>query len=108
MGSNEIKFPIKLNFLFLCNLISKKQTNYTNSVLRGVGMTSLVHNFVPSLNYMNYFLIWKFFIAQSGNKRVHTLNVKLHSVYQTDGVFLVFYEKHSSIRKNPYQYTEKY
>ena len=32
-GSNEIKFPIKLNLLFLCNAISKKQTNYTNSVL---------------------------------------------------------------------------
>ena len=32
-------------------------------------MRSLIHTFVPSLNIMNYFLIWNFIMTQSGKKR---------------------------------------
>ena len=62
---------MKLNFQYNFYVIwfPRNKVIIQIEFLDWLDMRSLIHTFVPSLNIMNYFLIWNFIMTQSGKKR---------------------------------------
>ena len=74
---------MKLNFQYNFYVIwfPRNKVIIQIEFLDWLDMRSLIHTFVPSLNIMNYFLIWNF-IMTVWEKKVHKFNIKLHSIMQ--------------------------